>query len=69
MPTGVNKAIAGAGGVAGGVGIGSAIATLILAIWWPNATSDVAVAVTTICNAVVGVVSTFAAVYAVPHNG
>ncbi len=69
MPTGVNKAVAGAGGVAGGITIGSAIATLILAAWWPDASASIAIAVTTLCNAVVGVVSTFFAVYAVPHNG
>lgn len=36
---------------AGAAGLGGAIATVIIALWWPNADATVAVALTTIANA------------------
>lgn len=63
-----NKAVAGAVGGAGGTTLGSALAILIMAFWWPHADAVSAVALTTVCNAVVGAVSAFIAVYLVPHD-
>ncbi len=41
-----------ASAAAGSVTIGGAIATLVIALWWPQADATVAVALTTVANAI-----------------
>jgi len=55
------KAAAGGGGIT----VGSALAILIIALWWKDASPEVAVALTTVLNAVLAI----PAVYFTPHGG
>ncbi len=66
MPT---KAVAGAGGVGGGMTLGGALAILLIKLWWRDADAETAVALTTLCQFLVALPSTFFAVYLTPHTG
>jgi hypothetical protein len=65
MPT---KAIAGSSATGGGLGVGWALSVLIVALWWPNASTDVVQAITVLCSAAVTIPATFAAIYFAPHT-
>jgi hypothetical protein len=56
-----NKAIASGAGS----GVGGAIAILIIALFWPHADANAAMALTVVCTAVVSTVAT----YLTPHGG
>lgn len=48
-----------ASAAAGGVTLGGAIATVIIALWWPGADATTAVALTTLANALIAAVSAY----------
>ena len=50
-----NKAVASGGGA----GFGGAIAILIIALWWPDATAIAATALATVCSVVFAPVATY----------
>jgi hypothetical protein len=68
LPTDHNKAVGGATGTAGGIGIGGAIATIVVARWWRDADPNTAVALATIVNVALGAAGAYLGAYLTPHN-
>lgn len=63
-----NKAIGGAVGGAGASGVGGAVATLVVSIWWKNADPGTVAALTTLINAVIGAGGAYLGAYLTPHS-
>ncbi len=66
---GTGKATAGSAGGAAGVGLGGAVAALVISLWWPHADPATAVNLSTVFNAVIGAAGAYLAAYLTPHGG